>query len=69
MLNGHLLPVFGGTRIDAITVTAVNEWFASYGRRTPATRADAYRLLTSVMKTAIRGAAGIEPVPGARRRR
>ncbi len=53
LLAGHLLPAFGPARIDQITVAAVNEWFASYGRRTPATRADAYRLLTSVMKAAI----------------
>ena len=53
LLAGHLMPAFGPTRIDQVTVAQVNEWFASYGRRTHATRADAYRLLSSVMKAAI----------------
>jgi integrase len=53
LLAGHLLPAFGATRVDAITVAAVNDWHTSYGRRTPSTRAGAYRLLTSVMKAAI----------------
>ena len=47
------MPTFGATPVDAITVAQVNEWYASYGRRTLATRANAYRLLTSVMKAAI----------------
>jgi integrase len=53
LLAGHLVPAFGPARIDQITVAGVNEWFASYGRRTPGARANAYRLLTSVMKAAI----------------
>jgi len=53
LLAGHLLPAFGPARIDQITVTAVNEWHGSYGRRTPGARANAYRLLTSLMKAAI----------------
>ena len=36
-----------------MTVAQVNEWFASYGRRTHSARANAYRLLTTVMKAAI----------------
>ncbi len=53
LLNGHLLPTFGATPVDAITVAMVNEWHVGYGRRTPATRANAYRLLASIMKAAI----------------
>ena len=53
LLAGHLLPTFGATRVDQVTVAAVNEWHVAYGRRTPSTRAGAYRLLTSVMKAAI----------------
>jgi integrase len=53
LLAGHLVPAFGATPVDQITVAQVNEWYASYGRQTGATRANAYRLLTSVMKSAI----------------
>ena len=52
-LAGHLAPAFGATRIDQVTVAQVNEWFASYGRERHSARANAYRLLTTVMKTAI----------------
>ena len=52
-LAGHLAPAFGATRIDQVTVAQVNEWFASYGRDRHSARANAYRLLTTVMKTAI----------------
>lgn len=52
-LAGHLAPAFGATRIDAVTVAQVNEWHASYGRQRHGARANAYRLLASVMKTAI----------------
>ncbi|HEY6309908.1 MAG TPA: hypothetical protein VIY52_03760, partial [Streptosporangiaceae bacterium] len=53
LLAGHLLPAFGATRVDQVTVAAVNEWHASYGRRLHGTRAGAYRLLVSVMRAAI----------------
>jgi integrase len=53
LLAGHLLPAFGPVPIDQITVAGVNEWFTSYGRRVLPTRANAYRLLASMMKAAI----------------
>ena len=53
LLNGHLLPTFGPVRVDAITVAMVNDWHASYGRRLGGTRANAYRLLASIMRSAI----------------
>ena len=34
LLTGHLMPAFGPARIDQVTVAEVNEWFATYGRRT-----------------------------------
>ncbi len=34
LLNGHLLPTFGATPVDQITVAMVNDWHASYLRRT-----------------------------------
>jgi len=52
-LAGHLAPAFGATPIDRITVAQVNDWHHSYGRQNHAARANAYRLLTSVMKAAI----------------
>ena len=53
LLNGHLRPTFGPVRVDAITVAMVNDWHAAYGRRLGGTRANAYRLLASVMRAAI----------------
>jgi len=53
LLDHHLLPTFGPLRVDQIDRADVSAWWASYGHRTPATRADAYRLLASLMKAAI----------------
>ncbi len=39
LLASHLIPAFGPARIDAITVAAVNDWYAGYTRTLP-TRAD-----------------------------
>lgn len=52
-VRGHLVPALGGYRLTEIKVATVNEWFASYGTRTPATRAKSYRVLLSVMKLAV----------------
>jgi integrase len=62
ILARQLLPAFGAVPVDRITVAGVNEWFASYGQRTAATRAAAYRLLSTVMKTAVEeGLRGASP--------
>jgi integrase len=53
-LAGHLAPAFGATRIDQVTAAQVNDWYYSYGRERLGARANAYRLLSTVMKAAIR---------------
>jgi integrase len=53
LLAGHLSPTFGAMRLDQITPLAVREWHASYGTRTPSTRAKAYRVLHAVLATAL----------------
>lgn len=51
-LRRHLLPEFGSTPMDEITVAMVRAWFQAYGKRTPTARAHAYQLLASIMRQA-----------------
>lgn len=51
-LERHLIPTFGPSPLDEITVTQVRAWFASYGDRTPTARAHAYQVLSAIMKQA-----------------
>jgi len=48
-LDRHLVPWFGDSPIDEITVNDVRAWFASYGEQTQTARAHAYAVLTAVM--------------------
>ena len=52
LLDTHLLPVWGGRRIDAIKVTDVKAWFATLDSSTPTTRAHTYALLRAILQTA-----------------
>lgn len=54
-LSRHLVPAFGRTPIDEITIEMVRTWYASYGDRTPTARAHAYAVLTSTMSQALDG--------------
>jgi hypothetical protein len=52
-LSRHLVPAFGTTPIDEITIEMVRAWHASYGEHTPTARAHAYAVLTSIMSQAL----------------
>jgi integrase len=52
-LDRHLVPWFGETPLDEVTVQDVRAWFASYGDETPTARAHAYAVLTAVMGQAL----------------
>lgn len=52
-LDRHLVPWFGETLVDEVTVSDVRAWFASYGGQTPTARAHAYAVLTTVMGQAL----------------
>lgn len=51
-IRRHLIPTFGATPLDQITVSAVRAWFASYGDRTPTARSHAYQVFAAIMKQA-----------------
>ncbi|WP_369035319.1 tyrosine-type recombinase/integrase [Streptomyces adonidis] len=55
LLNDHILPTFGESDLDEITAPLVREWRAERLRTTKAktTIAKAYRLLKSIMETAV----------------
>ena len=54
VLRVHILPTFGETAVSAITPPAVRAWHAELRRRTGApTVAKAYRLLRSILTTAV----------------
>lgn len=48
-----LIPVFGNTRLDAITPEAVRSWHAAWGSGRPTARAHAYSLLRTILNTAV----------------
>jgi len=52
LLDTSLLPVWGGTRIDAIKVIDVKKWYATLDPSTPTTRAHTYALLRAILQTA-----------------
>jgi integrase len=53
-LSDYLVPTFGATLLADITPDAVRTWHATLGRaRVPAARANAYRLLGSICRTAV----------------
>lgn len=52
LLDQDLLPVFGRTRVDQITVKAVKSWYVSYAIATPTRRAHGYGLLRAILMTA-----------------
>lgn len=55
LLNDHILPTFGESDLDEITAPLIREWRAERLRTTKAktTTAKAYRLLKSIMETAV----------------
>lgn len=53
LLYGHILPVLGDIEIGQLTPSAVRGWHARLARRHPSTAAKAYRLLRTMMNTAV----------------
>ena len=53
LLDRHILPSLGATAIANITPSSVRSWHASLHRRHPSTAAGAYRLLSTILKTAV----------------
>jgi integrase len=52
ILDGHLLPVFGGQYLDDITPVMVRDWHANLATG-PTRRAHAYALLRAILNTAV----------------
>lgn len=52
-VRGHLIPALGELPLGQVKAATVREWYHSYGTRTHATRAKAYRVLTSIMRLAV----------------
>ncbi len=53
LLKKHLLPAFGGLRLSAVTPSRVRTWNSTLARTHPARAAKAYRLLRTIMGTAV----------------
>ena len=54
LLDEHLLPEWGRTRMDRITVDAVETWYATLDPATPTMRAHTYALFRSILRGAWR---------------
>ena len=52
-LNRHLLPTFGPLQLQQITTAKVRTWHAGIAQNTPITAAKCYRLLKSILTTAV----------------
>ena len=53
ILERHVLPVIGARQLSTIKASEIRKWHAELSRRTPATAAKAYRLLSTIMRTAV----------------
>ncbi len=53
LLDSHIEPTFGATALASITPSAVRDWHAELATRHATTAAKAYRLLSSIMRTAV----------------
>ena len=53
LLDRHILPRFGATSLAAITPSSVRTWNHRIAVQHPSTAAKAYRLLSTIMKTAV----------------
>lgn len=74
LLDNHILPAFGRTSLTALAPSKIRGWHASLAATHPSTAAKAYRLLSTIMRTAVTdgliltspcriGGAGIEHAP------
>ena len=53
LLRRHIRPTFGATPLGSISPPAVRVWHSDIARKHPATAAKAYRLLSSILRTAV----------------
>jgi integrase len=53
LLDRHILPTLGKTEIGELTPSSVRAWHASLARTTAPTASKAYRLLSSILRTAV----------------
>lgn len=53
LLDRHLLPELGETRLHALTPTVVRAWYTALGPNAPTRRAHSYALLKTIMGTAV----------------
>ena len=53
VLDRHVFPQLGGTTLTGLTPTRIRGWHANIAKDHPATAAKAYRLLSSMMRTAV----------------
>jgi integrase len=53
LLQRHIFPTFGAAMLSEITPPAVRSWHAQSARKHATTAAKAYRLLSSIMRTAV----------------
>jgi len=53
LLRRHIEPTFGDTELWAVHPADVRKWHAAIAREHPTTAAKAYRLLSSIMRTAV----------------
>jgi integrase len=53
LLSRHITPTLGDVPLDGITPSAVRMWHAGIAREHPTTAAKSYRLLSSIMRTAV----------------
>ena len=53
VLDKHIFPSFGGSTLAAIKPPMVRNWYSAIAKEHPATASKAYRLLSSIMRTAV----------------
>lgn len=53
LLDAHVFPAFGDARLGKVTPSQVRSWHAWIAADHPSTAAKAYRLLSTIMKTAV----------------
>jgi hypothetical protein len=53
LLDRHIEPTFGSDLLEEISPADVRSWHAEAAREHPTTAAKAYRLLSSIMRTAV----------------
>jgi len=53
LLDKHVLPTFGSSHLSALTPSAIRAWHAKLARAHNSTAAKAYRLLSTILRTAV----------------